>query len=112
MNKLMSQKEVKRAEVLDRLKEGKISQHQASEQMGITPCQKRRFSKRYQMEGLARLSSKQRGRASNRRRAEALRATDIELIGAHCRDFGLTLSCEKLAELHYIRLCVESPVCC
>jgi transposase len=108
MDKLMSQKEVKRALVLDRLKEGKISQHQASKQMGITPRQVRRLAKRYQMEGLTGLASKKRGRASNRRLDEAARATAIELIGTHYRDFGPTLANEKLAELHGIRLCVES----
>ena len=108
MDELMSQKEVNRAQVLDRLKEGKISQQQASKQMGITPRQARRLAKRYQMEGLAGLASKKRGRASNRRLDETLRATAIGLIGAHYRDFGPTLANEKLAELHGIRLCVES----
>ena len=104
----MSQKEVRRAQVLDRLKEGKISQQQASKQMGITPRQARRLAKRYQMAGLAGLASKKRDSASNRRLDETLRATAIELIGAHYRDFGATLANEKLAELHGIHLCVES----
>lgn len=108
MDKLMSQKEVKRAQVLDRLNEGKISQHQASKQMGITPRQVRRLVKRYQQEGLAGLASKKRGRASNRRLDETLRATAIELIGTHYRDFGPTLANEKLTELHGIWLSVES----
>lgn len=108
MDKLMSQKEVKRAQVLDRLKEGKISQQQASKQMGITPRQVRRLVKRYQQEGVAGLVSKKRGRASNRRLDETIRATATELIGAHYRDFGPTLANEKLAELHGIRLSVES----
>ena len=108
MDKLMSQKEVKRAQVLDRLKEGKISQQEAARQMGVSTRQARRLSKRYQMEGLAGLSSKKRGRISNRRLDETLRATAIELIGTHYRDFGPTLACEKLAGLHDIRLAVES----
>jgi len=54
------------------------------------------------------LVSKKRGSASNRRLDEALRATAIELIGAHYRDLGPTLANEKLAELHGIRLSVES----
>ena len=70
MDKLMSQKEAQRAQVLDRLKENKISQQ----------------------EGVAGLVSKKRGRASNRRLDETLRATAIELIGAHYRDFSPTLA--------------------
>mgnify|MGYP003394088706 CR=1 FL=1 len=108
MDKLMSQKEAKRAQVLDMLKEGKISQQQASKQMCVTPRQVRRLAKCYQMEGLAGLVSKKRGRTSNRRLDETARATAIELIGTHYRDFGPTLANEKLAELHGIHLCVES----
>jgi len=108
MDKFMSQKEVKRAQVLDRLKEGKISQQQASQQLGITPRQVRRLAKRYQQEGMTGLISKKRGRTSNRRLDEATCAAAIGLIGTHYRDFGPTLACEKLAELHGMQLSVES----
>lgn len=56
----MSQKEVQRAQVLDRLKEGKISQQEASKRMGISTRQARRLVGRYQAEGLGGLISKQR----------------------------------------------------
>lgn len=108
MDTLMSQKEAQRAQVLDRLKEGNINQQEAARRMDITPRQVRRLANRYQQEGVAGLVSKQRGRASNRRLDETLRATAIELIGAHYRDFGPTLACEKLAELHDVRLSVEN----
>jgi predicted transcriptional regulator len=39
MDKLMSQKEVKRSQILDRLKEGKTSQQEAAQQMGISTRQ-------------------------------------------------------------------------
>ena len=48
MDKLMSQKEVKRSQILDRLKEGKISQQEAAQQMDISTRQARRLAKRYQ----------------------------------------------------------------
>ena len=108
MDKLMSQEEVKRAEVLDLLKEDKISQQEASKRMGVSTRQVRRLGKRYLAEGLGGLVSKKRGRASNRRLDEATRTTAIELIGAHYRDFGPTLANEKLAGLHDIQLSVES----
>ncbi|MBA4144095.1 MAG: ISNCY family transposase [Nitrosospira sp.] len=104
----MSQKEVKRSQILDRLKEGKISQQAAAQQMDISTRQVRRLAKRYQREGLAGLISKKRGCASNRRLDETLRATAIQLIGAHYCDFGPTLACEKLVELHSMHLSVES----
>ena len=108
MGKLMNHKEAKRAQVLELLKEHKISQQEASKQMGVTTRQVRRLSKRYLVEGLDGLVSKKRGAASNRRLDEATRATVIELIGTHYRDFGPSLAHEKLAELHGIRLSVES----
>ena len=108
MGKLMSQKEVKRAQVLDMLEEDKISQQEASKRIGVSTRQVRRLSKRYRAEGLGGLVSKKRGRASNRRLDEAARTTAIELIGTHYRDFGPTLANEKLAELHGIQLSVES----
>jgi transposase len=63
----MSQKEVKRAQILDLLIEGKISQQEASKRLGVTTRQVRRLTRRYQAAGLAGLVSKKRGRASNRR---------------------------------------------
>lgn len=108
MDKLMSQQEVKRAQVLDFLKECKISQQEASKRMGVSTRQVRRLAKRYLAEGLGGLASKKRGRASNRRLDETVCATAIELIGTHYRDFGPTLANEKLAERHNIQLSVES----
>jgi len=108
MGELMSQKEVNRAQVLDMLKEDKISQQEASKRMGVSTRQVRRLAKRHQAEGLGGLVSKKRGRTSNRRLDEATRTTAIELIGTHYRDFGPTLANEKLAELHGIQLSIES----
>jgi transposase len=108
MDKLMSQKEVKRAQILDMLKENKISQQEAANQMDVTPRQVRRMVKRYQASGLEGLVSKKRGRASNRRINETTCAMVTTLIGTHYRDFGPTLAHEKLAELHDLQLSVES----
>jgi hypothetical protein len=108
MDKLMSQKEATQAQVLELLKEHKISQQTASKRLGITTRQVRRLTRRYQVEGLAGLVSKKRGRASNRLLDETVRARAIDLIGVSYRDFGPTLACEKLTELHGIKLSVES----
>jgi len=52
MGKLMSQKEVTRAQVLDMLEAGTISQQEISVRMGISTRQVRRLSKCYRAEGL------------------------------------------------------------
>ena len=108
MDKLMSHKEVKRAQVLELLKEGKISQQEAARRLDVSTRQARRLTRRYQAAGLAGLVSKKRGSASNRRLDNVTCATAIGLIGAHYRDFGPTLACEKLAERHNLHLSVES----
>ena len=95
MDKQMSQNEMKRAQVLDLLRERKISQQETSKRRGVSTRQVRRLAKHYLAEGLSGLVSKKRGRA-------------IEFIGAHYRDFGPTLACEKLAEGHDLRFSVES----
>ena len=58
MDKLMSQKEVKRAQVLDLLKGSKISRQEASKRMGIGARQVRRLAERYDAEGIGGLVSK------------------------------------------------------
>lgn len=108
MDKLMNQKEVKRAQILDLLKVSNISQQEASKRIGISTRQVRRLAKRYQMEGLGGLISKKRGISSNRRLDEKLRTSAITHIGTHYRDFGPTFAREKLAERHQIKLSVES----
>ena len=108
MDKLMSQKEAGRAQVLDLMMAGRISQIEAAKRMAVSVRQARRLEKRYRACGLAGLISKKRGRASNRRVAPTVLAQAMSLIGAHYADFGPTLACEKLAERHALTLSVET----
>lgn len=108
MDKLMSQKEVKKAQVLELLKDKKISQEEAAKRLDITTRQVRRLSKRYRAVGMEGLISKKRGSASNRRLDDTIRTTTINLIGTHYRDFGPTLACEKLVELHDLQVSIET----
>jgi hypothetical protein len=54
------------------------------------------------------LISKQRGRPSNRRKPEAVRAEVLSIIREHYIDFGPTLAAEKLREIHGIDLARET----
>ena len=108
MDKLMSQKEAKRAQVLDLLMADKISQIEAAQRMNLSVRQTFRLEKRYQAFGLTGLISKKRGRASNRRIQPAVLAQAMALIGAHYADFGPTLAAQKLSEQHAISLSVET----
>ena len=80
MDKLMSQREVKKAQVLELLKDKKISQEEAAKRLDITTRQVRRLSKRYRLAGMDGLISKKRGSASNRRLDDTIRTTAINLI--------------------------------
>ena len=108
MGELMSQKEVNRAHILDLLREDKINPRDAAKRIGVSTRHLRRLMRRYQSDGLDGLTSRKRGKASNRRLGDAVRARVVELIGTHYRDFGPTLANEKLAERHDIHLSVES----
>lgn len=86
----------------------KISQEEAAKRLDITTRQVRRLSKRYRAAGMDGLISKKRGSASNRRLDDTIRTTAINLIGTHYRDFGPTLACEKLVELHDLQVSIET----
>lgn len=108
MGIMMSQKEAKRAQVMELLTAGKLDQKEAGKRLGVSVRQIKRIVRRYRIEGLPGLVSKKRGRSSNRRLDEETKRLCIELIGTHYRDFGPTLASEKLACRHGIHLCVES----
>ena len=108
MDIMMSQKEAKRAQVMELLAAGKIKQKEAGKRLGVSVRHIKRIVRCYRSEGLAGLIGKKRGQPSNRRLSEGAKRLCIERIGTHYRDFGPTLACEKLAERHGIHLCVES----
>lgn len=104
----MSLKEAKRAQILEQMTAGKISQTEAAKRIGVTVRQVHRLDKRYRAFGLAGLISKARGRNPNNRIEPAILAQAMALIGAHYADFGPTLAAEKLSQQHAIPLSVET----
>ena len=97
MDKMMSQKEVIRAQVMELLTAGKIDQKEAGKRLAVSVRQIKRIVRRYRTEGLSGLISKKCGIPSNRRLNEETKRLSIELIGTHYRDFGPTLANEKLS---------------
>src|SRR5450756_2143387 len=108
MDRMMSQKEAKRGQVMELLTAGKVSQQEAGKMLAVSVRQIKRILRRYRTAGLPGLISKKRGRVSNRRLDETIRINAIKMIGEHYRDFGPTLAAEKLHELHDIRQSAES----
>ena len=85
----MSVKEAKRAQILEQMTTGKISQTEAAKRIGVTIRQVHRRDKRYRAFGLTGIISKKRGRIPNNRIEPAILA--MAQVGARYADFGSTL---------------------
>jgi len=104
----MSDKELDRLRVLERVISGALTQRAAAEMLGLTARQVRRLERAYQTHGAGALASKRRGRPSNRKLAPAFREHVLELVRTLYADFGPTLASEKLREQHGAAVSVET----
>lgn len=104
----MTTKEVLRGQVMAQVIDGLLDQASAATRLGISVRQVKRLKRQMRSEGMLGMVSKKRGRPSNRVTPPALLTQVVELIRAHYSDFGPTLACEKLWELHDIKLSVET----
>lgn len=104
----MSQRELSRLEVIQRVCRKALTQRRAAELLSVSVRQVKRLCRAYRREGTAALASRQRGRPSNHRlRPEAVERAR-ELLRERYHDFGPTFAREKLAEAHGLRLGVET----
>ena len=93
----MSQRELTRLEVIQRVKRKTLKQRQAAELLSISVRQVKRLCRAYQAGGAAGLISKRRGQPSNNRLAEKTINQARQLLRTRYPDFGPTLATEKLA---------------
>jgi transposase len=93
----MSQREVTRLEVIQRVKLKTLRQRQAAELLSLSVRQVKRLCKAYQGAGAAGLISKRRGQPSNNRLAEQTIKQARQQLQTRYYDFGPTLATEKLA---------------
>jgi transposase len=103
----MSQRELTRLEVIQRVKRKTLKQRQAAELLGLSVRQVKRLCKAYQRAGTAALISKRRGQPSNNRLPEKTIKRARQLLRARYHDFGPTLAAEKLA-IEGVSLSVET----
>ena len=96
----MSQKELSRVEVLERLKAKKMRQKKGAEALGLSVRQVRRLQKKYAQKGAAGLIDQGRGKPSNNRLSFETRQQAIDLLDSLYADFGPTFAHEKLVEKH------------
>jgi transposase len=104
----MSDGEISRLEVLQRVLGRRMTQQQAGQILGLTRRQIYRLLKSVKEHGAAGLISKRRGRRSNYQLAPGLGAEALALIRQRYAGFGPTLACEKLRERHQLNLSVET----
>ena len=91
---LMSVKEAGRLAVLSQVLQRQLSQAQAAQQLGLSVRQIKRLCRRLRTEGEAGLISRRRARPSNRKIAQAVRESVLQLVRQHYRDFGPELARE------------------
>ena len=110
MDKLitMSTKELTRLEVMQRLKEKRLSQKEAANLLGLSVRQIKRLWRKYKQDEVTGLVSQRRGKPSNHRLGEKISRQALDLLKERYSDFGPTLAHEKLSEIHGVRMSRES----
>jgi len=104
----MSDKEIKRTELMSQIAEKQITQGKAAAQLGLSVRQVKRLWRRYKENGAEGLVNQSRGKPSHNQMNAETKKRVVDLILERYRDFGPTLASEKLAELHGIKISDES----
>lgn len=104
----MSKRELTRLEVMQRLKQKRLSQKEAAQMLQISVRQVKRLWSAYQEQGAKGITSRRRSKPSNNRLDAGVVQQALDLIQERYRDFGPTLAHEKLSEVHGLKLSRES----
>ena len=104
----MNKKELKRCEILEKIKNKRISQVHAAKELSISERQVQRLWAAYKQTGPEGIISKKRGQPSTRKLSEVIKTKAIGLIKLYYYDYGPTLAAEKLKERDGINLGVET----
>jgi transposase len=103
----MSQRELTRLEIVQRVQRKTLKQREAAELLGLSGRQVKRLCKLYQVGGPSGLISQRRGQPSNNRLPEKTTSKARQLLRTLYPDFGPTLAHEKLT-IKGIYLSVEA----
>jgi hypothetical protein len=104
----MSKQELGRVQIMDRIAERHLTQVEAADMLGVTARHIGRLYRAYRRDGPGGLASKKRGRTSNRKLPDALKARVLDVVREQYFDFGPTLAREKLVEVHGLVVGVET----
>jgi transposase len=104
----LTQKELKRVKVLERLLDGRMSSAEAAESLGVTCRQLRRLKSKYTQEGEKGLIHGNRGREPKHALSEEVRTTVVRLFEEKYSDSNFCHCSELLEEHEGIRLSPSS----
>jgi transposase len=104
----VSMRELDRLKTVQAVLDGQLRSGVAAARLDISDRQFRRLLTRYRLDGGAGLISGKRNRPSNNRLAAETENMALNIIRERYADFGPTLACEKLRELHGIHISRET----
>lgn len=104
----MSQKEVKKYDIITKTINKELNSTKASKLLGLTPRQIRRLKAKVKKLGIKGLVHGNRGKVSNSKIPDEKKQEILKLIKKNYHDFGPTLVTEKLNEIHKIQISKET----
>ena len=104
----MSQREVQRLGVIQRVLQRQLGQSQAAQMLELSVRQIKRLCRCVRQHGAAGLVSQRRGQPSHRRIEPHRREHYVELVREHYADFGPQLAHEYLQREHGFAFSVET----
>ncbi|EKI0251137.1 ISNCY family transposase [Enterobacter asburiae] len=100
--------EVNRLKIIQDVVDRRLTTLMAAQRLGISDRQCRRLLSRYRESGPLGMANRRRGKPSNNQLPDGLARYALSIIRERYTDFGPTLACEKLAELHDVHLSKET----
>lgn len=104
----MSQKEVKKYDIIKKTINKEINSTEASKLLGLTTRHTRRLKAKVKQFGIKGLAHGNRGRISNSKTPEKKKQKILNIIRKNYYDFGPLLATEKLNEIHKIQISKET----
>jgi len=104
----MTMREVDRIKTMQALVDRMLRPAQAAARLGLTVRQVARLAQRYRDDGPEGLGSRKRGKPSNNQLSAGVADRALRIVRERYADFGPTLAAEKLAELHGLKIGVET----
>lgn len=97
-----------RTNIIQDVVDRRLTTQMAAQRLDISDRQCRRLLSRYRESGPLGMANRRRGKPSNNQLPDGLAQYALSIIRERYTDFGPTLACEKLAELHNVHLSKET----